>query len=125
MGGYVALHLAAAHAARIASVATLGTKVVWDPALAAREAARLDPAVIRARVPRFADTLAERHAGAGGWEGVLARTADVLRALGERPLLAPERLAPAGELLVLPRTPHPRERVDVARLAGAVLELLA
>jgi len=150
MGGYVALHLAATQPARVAGVVTLGTKFTWDPAIAAREASRLDPAVLRAKVPRFADALAERHAGAGGWEQVLARTADLLRALGDRPLLDAEvlstiaqpvrvmvgdrdatvsveetaaayRALPAGELAVLPRTPHPLEQVDMARLAHAIV----
>ena len=149
MGGYVGLHMAATQPARVASVTTLGTKFVWDPALAEREAARLDPAVIQAKVPRFASALAERHEGAGGWEGVLARTAALLRALGADPLLGPEVLAgiaqpvrvmvgdrdatvtveetaaaqralPLGELSVLPRTPHPLEHVDVERLAREI-----
>ena len=151
MGGYVALVLAATHPARVSSVATLGTKFVWDPATAAREAGRLDPAVIRAKVPRFADALAERRAGAGGWERVLSHTAALLRDLGEHPPLGPDVLAsiqqrvrvmvgdrdatvsveetaasyrhlPAGELAVLPRTPHPLEQVDAARLAATLGE---
>ena len=151
MGGYVALHLAATQPARVARVVTLGTKFVWDAATAAREASRLDPAAIRAKVPRFADALAERHAGAGGGEGVLARTADLLRALGDAPPLGAEvlstivqpvrvmvgdrdatvsveetaaayRALPAGELAVLPRTPHPLEQVDAERLARTLGE---
>ena len=145
MGGYAALLLAAAHPGRAARVVTLGTKFRWDPETAAREARRLDPAAIRAKVPRFADALAARHAGAGGWEGVVARTADLLRALGDAPPLTDETLGavrcPArvmvgdrdatvtveetagawralgdGELAVLPRTPHPLEQVDVGLL---------
>lgn len=154
MGGYVALHLACVRPARVAVVATLGTKFRWDPATAAREAARLDPAAIRAKVPRFADALAARHGGAGGWEAVLARTAALLRALGERPVLTDDALAriaqpvrvivgdrdatvtveettgayralPDGELLVLPRTPHPLEQVDPAQLVAALAGFLA
>jgi pimeloyl-ACP methyl ester carboxylesterase len=152
MGGYVALHLARVHPERVAAVATLGTKFRWDPATAAREAGRLDPATIRAKVPRFAEALEARHGGAGGWEAVLARTATLLRSLGERPVLTDETLAevaqpvrvvvgdrdatvtveesagayralPNGELLVLPRTPHPLEQVDAERLAAALVEL--
>jgi pimeloyl-ACP methyl ester carboxylesterase len=157
MGGYVALHLARVHPERVAAVATLGTKFRWDPETAAREAARLDPAAIRAKVPRFAEALAARHGGggaAGGWEAVLARTAALLRSLGERPLLTDAALAEVaarvrvivgdrdatvtveetagsyralsnGELLVLPRTPHPLEQLDVERLAGALAEFFA
>src|SRR5688572_9754999 len=93
MGGYVALCTALVHPERIRAIATLGTKYRWDRAIAAREAARLDPASIRAKVPRFADVLAARHAGAGGWELVLGRTADFLRNLGEQPVLTEESLA--------------------------------
>jgi len=154
MGGYVALHLARVHPERVAAVATLGTKFRWDAATAAREAARLDPAAIRAKVPRFADALAARHAGAGGWEAVLARTAALLRSLGERSLLTDATLAevaqpvrvvvgdrdatvtveesagayralPNGELLVLPRTPHPLEQVDAGRLSAALADFFA
>jgi pimeloyl-ACP methyl ester carboxylesterase len=154
MGGYAALHLAAEAPARVAGVVTLGTKLAWTPEYAAREAARLDAAVIRAKVPAFADALARRHAGAGGWEGVLARTAGLLTALGADPLLSPARLAavacpvrllagdrdatlsaaeceaaagalPRGEFRVLPDTPHPLEQVDARRLAREVAEVYA
>ncbi len=151
MGGYVALHLALEHPDRVERVATLGTKFSWDPAYTAREAVRLDPAVIRTKVPAFATTLEARHAGAGGWEGVLAGTADLLRHLGEHPLLtettltevkAPARvivgdrdntvtaeessavasLLAAGSLTVLPDTPHPIEQVNLHVLVPVLLE---
>ncbi len=150
MGGYVALLLAAAHPARVQRVTTLGTKFRWDPATAARDAARLDPATIRAKVPRFADALAARHAAAGGWERVLERTAALLVALGDAPPLTNELLGTVrcpvrvmvgdrdatvsvaetdgarqasggGQLAVLPGTPHPIEQVDVEVLARLIL----
>jgi pimeloyl-ACP methyl ester carboxylesterase len=151
MGGYVALHLAGEHRHRVGRVATLGTKFWWDTATAAGETRRLDPAIIRAKVPRFADTLAARHANAGGWETVLANTADCLRELGARPVHTPATLArlstparvivgdrdntvsveesaeaaralPNGELAVLPRTPHPIEQVELAKLTPVLLD---
>lgn len=154
MGGYVALHLAATYPDRVAAVGTLGTKLDWTPEGAAREGARLDPATMRAKVPRFADALAARHAGAGGWEPLCARTRALLAALGDAPLVtaatlatidAPARLMMGdrdatltldetaaaarairgGELAVLPGTPHPLEQVDVARLAFEVRTLAA
>lgn len=142
MGGYVALYFALHHPNRVNRVATLGTKFRWNRETAEREAARLDPTVIRAKVPRFAETLAVRHGRAGGWEGVLARTAEFLRNLGEDPLLtdmtlarvqqpvriivgdrdntvsaeessAVARMLRAGSLTILPETPHPIEQVPV------------
>lgn len=142
MGGYVALYFALQHPNHVARVATLGTKFRWNRETAEREAARLDPAVIRAKVPRFAETLAVRHGRSGGWEGVLARTAEFLRNLGEDPLLtdvtlgrvqqpvriivgdrdntvsadesaAVARTLRAGSLTILPETPHPIEQVAV------------
>lgn len=149
MGGYVALHLASRGEKRIARITTLGTKFRWDPATAERESSRLDPATIRAKVPRFADVLEQRHRGAGGWEAVLSGTAACLRALGSEPVLvddtlravtqpvrvmvgdrdatvsveesaAVSRILPAGELAVLPRTPHP-----IDALSADALSLLA
>jgi pimeloyl-ACP methyl ester carboxylesterase len=154
MGGYVALHLATQHPARVDRIATLGTKFRWDPDTATREARRLDPVAIRAKVPQFADTLEKRHERAGGWESVMANTADLLRTLGDHPLLTDESLAeiphpvrvlvgdrdntvsvdestavagrlPNGSVTVLPNTPHPIEQVDVATLATALLEFLS
>ena len=151
MGGYVALRLAATHPGLVERIATLGTKFRWDPQTAAREAARLDPAVIRAKVPRFAEALAARHERAGGWEQVLAQTADFLRELGDRPALDDDVLAAigqpvrvivgdrdatvgvdestavaavlgAGSVTVLPDTPHPIEQVDPDVLAAVLLD---
>ncbi len=153
MGGYVALHLAAAAPDVVRAVGTLGTKLAWTPETAARETRQLDAAAIRAKVPRFADLLAERH-GADRWEGLLARTAALLRALGDAPpvtaaslatISCPVRLAVGdrdatvtldetrdavaalahGELEVLPGTGHPFERAPLDRVALGVRELWA
>lgn len=150
MGGYVALHLAAERPELVDRVMTLGTKFAWTAESVASEVGMLDPARIRARVPQFADALAARHAAAG-WESVLDRTAEMMRALGDRPVLAPDRLAavrqrvrlavgdrdrtvsleetagayralPNAELEVLPGTPHPLEKAPWERLARSVRE---
>ena len=152
MGGYVALHLAATHPGLVSAVVTLGTKLAWSPAAAVREVAQLDADAIARRVPRFAEALEGRHTG-GGWRRVLGDTADLLRALGDRPPVTDETLAavgcparlavgdrdatvtleetrdavrrlPRGELEVLPATPHPFERVPLDRLAFSIRELL-
>jgi pimeloyl-ACP methyl ester carboxylesterase len=146
LGGYVALQLALWQPNRVDRVATLGTKFRWNAETAAREAGRLDPVTIRAKVPRFAETLAVRHGRAGGWESVLARFAEFLHDLGENPLLTDVTLSQIrhpvrifvgdrdntvtgdesaavanmlrnGSLTMLAETPHPIEQVDTKELA--------
>ena len=154
MGGYVALALEAARPGTFAGIVTLGTKFAWTPAAAARESARLDAAVIREKIPRFAAALEARHARAGGWEPVLARTAALLRQVGERPLLGPDALSRVtcpvtvavgeqddtvssdeareaagwcadGLAEVLPGIGHPIERVPLPLVESLVRQLLA
>lgn len=150
MGGYVALTVAAEHPGRVGRVTTLGTKFEWLREIAAREAGRLDPASIRAKVPRFGAQLQSRHAESGGWESNLAHTAQMIRELGGDPPLVPDVLARietpvcvavgdrdatvsveesarasrslgAGALAVLPNTTHPLEEVDIGLLASILL----
>lgn len=152
MGGYVALWLARHHPARVARVVTLATKLHWTVRGAAREAAMLDPATIRAKVPAFADRLAEAHT-AMGWEALLGVTAEMMTWMGENAPLTEEEMRAIprpvriivgdrdvtvsveecarargwiadAELEVLPRTPHPFERVPIDRLAASVREFL-
>ena len=154
MGGYVALHLALQYPNLVDRVATLGTKFRWNAETASGEAARLDPVTIRAKVPRFAEALAMRHGRAGGWEGVLARSAEFLRDLGNDPLLTDATLARvrqpvriivgdrdntvsadesadvagmfrAGSLTILEDTPHPIEQVAVDALAHVLRSFFA
>ena len=153
MGGYVALHLAAIAPARVHRVATLATKLAWTPDVAARESAMLDAATIRAKVPKFAAALEQRHT-ALGWEALLARTAELLADLGARPLLTPAvfatiehpvriavgdrdatvsiaecadavRALQTGQLEVHPATPHPFEKAPLDRVARSLTEFFA
>jgi pimeloyl-ACP methyl ester carboxylesterase len=153
MGGYAALALAGEVPDRVAAVATLGTKLAWTPEVAARETTRLDPATIRAKVPKFASQLEARHQGAGGWEAVLARTASLMTGLGAKPIVDQSMLAevaqpvrfmvgdrdalvtldetaaaaksvPKGELAILPNTPHPIEQARLPLLAGQIADFM-
>lgn len=154
MGGYVALSLALAHPSRVSTITTLGTRFAWDADSAGRAAAGLDADLLRDKAPDFVRTLARRHEAAGGWEAVVSRTAAFITTLGANPPLGPAELArihhrvrimvgdrdrivsveesaeafrqlPAGELMVLPRTPHPLEQVDVYRLADVLIEIVS
>lgn len=149
MGGYVGLALEARAPGTFAGIVTLGTKFVWDAATAEREAVRLDPEVIAVKVPRFATALAARHAGAGGWETVVQRTATLLRANGSAPLVSRDVLEtiaipvtvavgandetvtiaesewaadamPHGRCVVLDAVTHPIERAPIERLVAIV-----
>jgi pimeloyl-ACP methyl ester carboxylesterase len=148
MGGFAACRLALAEPELFAGLATLGTIFRWDEVVAAREAALLDVAAIRNKLPRFAARLAERHV-ALGWEALVERTRELLGDLGraggieadEMAQLAPPLriivgdrdesvdlrhsqllalAAPQGTLEVIPRAGHPLERVPLARLADSL-----
>jgi pimeloyl-ACP methyl ester carboxylesterase len=126
----------------------LGTRYHWDAATAKREGSYLNPEQIEAQVPQFARLLAERHA-ALGWKKVVEWTAELLWAnaaegglsaeclsrlhqpirimVGDRDSTAGVaesldvyRTLQHGQLEVLPDTPHPFERMDLARLAQSV-----
>jgi esterase len=153
MGGYVALHLAATRPDLVASVVTLGTKLAWSPEVAERELRQIDPVKIRSKVPRFAEVLEQRHADAGGWEQVLARTGALMTAVGGAPAISDEMLAritapvrlmvgdrdsvvtveetlgaarrlQRGDLCVLPNTPHPLEQVRLPLVASLIVDAL-
>lgn len=154
MGGYVALYLAAESPELVESVTTLATKLAWSPEVATRETSRLNPATIRAKVPKFADHLERSHAGAGGWEAVLERTAALMTGLGAQATvdagllaripqpvrlmvgdrdnlvsidetLSAVRAMSRAELAVLPATPHPFEQARLPLVATMVREFLS
>ena len=140
MGGYVTLALEAQQPGTLGAIITLGTKFAWTPEVAAHACARLDPRMIEEKIPKFAATLAERHAACGGWMDVLANTRELLTSLGANPRLAQQSLAhvsipvciavgerddtvgtaesaevaawmPRATSAILAGTPHPIERV--------------
>jgi len=149
MGGYVALFLARHYPERVGRIMTLATKFQWDKPTAQREAARLVPEMIEAKLPAFAQQLAHRHSEKN-WRVVVERTAAMMTALGENPTLkeddlnniqhqvlvavgdrdtmvsieetvAAYRSLPNGQLLILPGTPHPLERVAPDRLSRKIV----
>lgn len=141
MGGYVALWLAHRHGERFGKIVTLGTKFDWSPASAEKEIKKMNAEKIEEKIPAFARLLQNRHAP-NDWKDVLKKTAAMMRALGENPLLTEEVLRkiksptqillgdqddmadlnfskqvstwlPYGSFEQLQNTPHPIEKVKL------------
>ena len=152
LGGYVAMYLAKHHPERIKKIITLATKFIWDETIAANETKMLNPAKIEEKIPDFAAALQKRHAP-NDWKMVLAKTADMLTAMGkDNPLKAADyraipqpillmlgdrdkmvtldetvnvyKLLPQAQMAVLPNTPHPIEMVNTDRLAFEIKSFL-
>lgn len=148
MGGYAALLAARRQAAQFASITTLGTKFDWSLESAAVATKFLNPAMIQANVPAFAEQLRQLHAPVE-WAAVVEATAQLMQAAGTSPPLSPTDLAALptpvqvlvgdadttgspeasaawaahlrqGKLALLPNTPHPLERVDLPDLASRI-----
>lgn len=144
MGGYAALVYAAKHPERVASVTTLGSKLLWDEAGLNALLQRLDADAIAKHVPKYAERLAADH-GDPRWRDLVKATADLVSRDFHAPMLTPDALArvecpvlicagdqddtalPADALraaarmreagvLILPRTKHPVDRVDLELL---------
>lgn len=99
LGGSVALALALAHPHRVSTITTLGSRFGGaDAPLGAGELARIHHRVRIMVGDRDGTVSVEESAAAF-------------------------RQLPSGELMVLPRTPHPLEQVDVYRLADVLIEL--
>ena len=145
MGGYVALKLGLEYPERIQGIITLGTQLKWNPEIAEKECRMLNPETVKIKVPAFAEELRKRH---NNWENVMARTADLLRDIGNSPLQSSDysnintlvqlmvgdqdkmvsieetvdafRNIPGARLAVLPGTPHPFEKADLELLQSLV-----
>jgi pimeloyl-ACP methyl ester carboxylesterase len=89
MGGYAALLYAAKHPERVESVVTLGTKLLWTDEGLQKELRKLDPDLMEAKVPAFANALAELH-GRDRWHNVVNAIAKSMSELAAAPLLTPE-----------------------------------
>lgn len=149
MGGYVALYLAKHHPSRVGKVFTLATKFNWNAEGAAKEAAMLNPEKIAEKVPAFAKALEQKHGE--NWKTVLTKTAEMMINLGNSPTLLLSALADIqqpvqisvgdkdnmvtleetivayralinAQLLVLPQTQHPFEKVNTKRIAAEVAQ---
>ena len=150
MGGQVGVCMARFFPDRVKRVFTLGTKFIWTPEIAEKENAFLDPKKMREDVPQFVKELQEKHV-ASGWETVLEKVREMMVNLGQKNPLEDNdirqitkrvrigvgdrdkmvgieesvgvyRLLQEGELQILPGTPHPIERVSLAKLTHAMID---
>lgn len=138
MGGYAALYYALQHPGKVNSIMTLGTKFAWTEAGAAAESKMLDAETLSAKVPKYAEQLAQLH-GDDNWKPLLPALCHMMTRLGKAPLLQDNlsslaipvqvmvgdkdvlvtaeeslevyRKLPAGRLAILPGTKHPLDRV--------------
>lgn len=108
----------------------------------------LDVATIQAKVPHFAEMLAQRHHG-NEWKEHLSRTAQMMQELGQKPALEIDDFAKIktqvrigigdrdnmvsleetievyrklenAELFILPKTAHPLEKINVAKICEEI-----
>jgi pimeloyl-ACP methyl ester carboxylesterase len=143
MGGYVGMYLAKNFPERVEKLFTLATKWNWTEENAMSESKMLNPAIIKEKVPKYANSLAALHGN--NWEMLMQKTAVMMLTLGKNPILknsdyneieAPTlvavgdkdimvsieettalyRLLPNAQLLVMPNTSHPIDRINTALL---------
>jgi pimeloyl-ACP methyl ester carboxylesterase len=88
MGGYAALLYAAKHPARVESVVTVGTKLLWTEEGLQKELRKLDSDMMEAKVPAFASALAEVH-GRDRWRDLVKTIAKSMSDLAAAPLFTP------------------------------------
>jgi pimeloyl-ACP methyl ester carboxylesterase len=144
MGGYIALYLESLNPGTFERIMTLATKYNWTPEISERESKKLIPEIIETKIPEFATELKNRHTSAG-WKNVLNKTAKMMCELGNKPVLNSRVLEmidckcligvgdkdkmvsvdetmnlyhslKKAELIVIPNTQHPIEKVDIERL---------
>ena len=143
MGGYVGLYLAKNFPERIDKLFTLATKWDWNLENAERESKMLNPKIIKEKVPKYADSMLQLHGAK--WEILMEKTAAMMVQLGANPtfkkidfetIMTPilvgvgdkdimvsleetvdvYRLLPNSQLLVMPNTTHPIERINLQLL---------
>jgi len=143
MGGYVGLYLAKNFPERIEKLFTLATKWHWTLENAERESKMLNPTIIKEKVPKYADSMLQLHGAK--WEILMEKTAAMMVELGANPTFKNSdfetietpvlvgvgdkdvmvsldetiqvyRSLPNAQLLVMPNTTHPIDRINLRLL---------
>ena len=143
MGGYVGLYLAKNFPERIEKLFTLATKWQWTLENAERESKMLNPTIIKEKVPKYADSMLQLHGAK--WEILMEKTAAMMVELGANPTFKNSdfetietpvlvgvgdkdvmvsldetiqvyRSLPNAQLLVMPNTTHPIDRINLRLL---------
>lgn len=150
MGGYVALWLAWKYPARVINVTTYGTKLDWNPEVAAGMGRMFDPEKIEAKAPQLAASLIKAH-GWEQWKTLCHRTKTFLQDLGNGLGIPPEGFSeiqcpvtigwgeldnvvtidesrqvagaiPLGHLEIIPGGKHLIEQVDAEQLSKLIFK---
>ncbi|MCI0396881.1 MAG: alpha/beta hydrolase [Chloroflexi bacterium] len=152
LGGYLGLMLHLHQPRRVATLLMHATKFYWTKDAVTNMRKQLDPDTMSARVPAYANQLAQEHGGSrwrmlvrqaadlvgyiseqGITEGMASRSqCPVLVSVGDRDELIPlqeaqrlSRVFPQGELLVLPGVRHPFPSVRLVPLLPMLQEFHA
>ncbi|MBC7425963.1 MAG: alpha/beta fold hydrolase [Bacteroidia bacterium] len=91
MGGYVAMYLAINFPQKINALATLATKWQWNPEIAKKETAMLNPEILKEKVPAYAQSLILLHSEER-WKSLLSATSTLLTDMGNAPPVKNEDL---------------------------------
>ncbi len=150
MGGYAALYFAKLHPDRVEKIFTLNVKFKWDTTSTKKEIAMLNAENMLLKVPSFANNLMLLH-GMEMWKNVLQSTGDMMQNLTKQHFLIDDdfdkmnfpillgvgdrditsnveetieiyRKLKQAQLMVLPNTAHPFEKIDGEVLAHHVLK---
>ncbi|MBS3915850.1 MAG: alpha/beta hydrolase [Bacteroidetes bacterium] len=151
MGGYLALCSLLQENPTIDAAITLGTKMHWDPDIAAREISMLDPMKMQSKVPAFVENLKQVH-GADHWQKLVFQIGGFLHELGQTSPISAENVRgiskpcrimlgdrdrmvsmdetldifkaiPNATLSILPNTPHPLIQAETARICFEIREV--
>ncbi len=151
MGGYVALYLASKQSVSLGKIITLGTKFAWTKESAAHETSRMIPETMEQKIPAYTKKLALTHGSE--WKSLVLNTAQMMKGLGEAPLLTSKTLKTIknevlilrgsedkmvteeesiwassqltnGSFNVLDNQPHPIEKVSTSLLTQEILNFL-